>query len=92
MNYEQYKALVDKDQPDLNIYLMPVTSPPEIIKIVAVELFRTEVSDSELALETRLQLNHLKAHGRTDFEITEEQVKADKALYGKARFDESEFV
>ena len=87
MNYQQYQDLIDKELPHLQVELIP-GPPPEIIKLVAVQLFQAGNVTSELAIETQYQLDHLSLHGRTDFSDTDIHAPAE---FGKAGFNKSEF-
>jgi len=68
MKYIEYLNLVDTTYPDMQIHLIPGPAP-EILKIMAVKFFVEGTYDSELAIETRYQLNYLNQYGKHNFDV-----------------------
>ena len=92
MNYQQYKELVDKELPHMNVQILTGVgneSPPGLIKMVAVQLFQAGNVTSNLAKETQHQLDHLSIHGKTDFSDTEDKAPAE---FSKSGYKQSEFI
>jgi len=100
MTYLEYKKLVYTDLPSLRPLENAGLSAPEMLKQVAVELFKQRVNDGTLADATRKHLQALSNKGVHGFAPTP---TADDPLGGKgittgsgskikSGFNESEFV
>ena len=70
MKYTEYKAMVKAALPQLPLDILTGTakmSPPEIVTLVATQLFIQGDVDSPLAKETRHQLLYKAERGIMDF-------------------------
>ena len=70
MNYKEYKNLVKEQLPHIPVDELVTAghvSPPELVTMVAVQLFITQTMETTLAHETRRQLLHRGEHGIMDW-------------------------
>ena len=67
MTYNEYLDLVAKDLTYLDPHMLPI-SPPEMLYLVAREMFVSETMDTPLAVETRARLKALRTDGKTGFD------------------------
>ncbi len=77
MTYKDYIKLVDAELPELRVSLVPL-SAPEMLKMVATQLFVREITEGELADTTRRHLKILWKDGVHGFDTA--ALKADDDL------------
>lgn len=78
MLYKDYLILATKTLPHSNFDKIPNLTPPEMLKLVAVELFLRNDITSILAEETKTQLIHLQTESKTNFDKTENPLPEEK--------------